>query len=426
MPVNNVSLTAPTDYTVEAQSIERRRRLAEMLQKQSMEQQPTEMVSGWAIPQGALGGISKLAQALAGAYGTKQADDRQKALAAQVRGERADTVKRAIEAMTGTPERWLGEPGTADEIYRPAVAGNPEAGYSILAQSQDPMLAQVGLNQAVAAPVRAEERAFRASETAENRAARLQERVLALDAAATNAALSREERAARAAEAAQLRRELAAQGDTLRRELPGIMAANRPPVQPQPLVQIMGANGQPQWVERRDAIGKTPAGAGSTAEAKLAAKSDVDKDVVKLKSVLDALKSGGGITDTSKGVLSNIGAAIGSSAVGQTLSGAVGSNNQSARNELAMIRPSLLRSIMQATGMSARQMDSNAELKLWLSTATDSTKDYQSNISALNNIAKKYGSGGFLDDAQETAPAPSPTPQRRSTDKPAAPRVVDW
>jgi len=173
--------------------------------------------------------------------------------------------------------------------------------------------------------------------------------------------------------------------------------ANRPPPQVQPLVQIMGPNGQPQWVERRDAVGKMPAGAGSQAEAKIAGKADVDKDVVKLKSMLDDLKAGSGITDTSRGPLSNIGSAISASSIGQTLGGAVGSKNQKARDELLMIRPSLLRSIMQSTGMSARQMDSNAELKLWLSTATDPTKSYQANIEALNNIAEKYGSGGFLE-----------------------------
>jgi hypothetical protein len=45
---------------------------------------------------------------------------------------------------------------------------------------------------------------------------------------------------------------------------------------------------------------------------------------------------------------------------------------------------------MKATGMSAKQMDSNAELKLWLATATDPTLDVESNRKALDNIEKKY------------------------------------
>lgn len=217
-----------------------------------------------------------------------------------------------------------------------------------------------------------------------------------------------EEIEARAAEGRISRAEADARALQARREMAALIAQNRPIPQPQPLVQIMGPDNKPVWVERKDAVGQTPAGAGSQAESKAAGKADVDKDIVKLKDALDRLKEGGGITDTSKPAASNIGAAIGSSAIGQTLSGAVGSKNQSARNEMLMIRPSLLRSIMASTGMSAKQMDSNAELKLWLSTATDPTKDYQANIEALNNIAQKYGSGAILEKtATQTATAPA-------------------
>ena len=58
-----------------------------------------------------------------------------------------------------------------------------------------------------------------------------------------------------------------------------------------------------------------------------------------------------------------------------------------------MTRPLLLQAIMKATGMSAKQMDSNAELKLYLSTATDPTKGLQANMEALDRIEKLYGSG---------------------------------
>jgi hypothetical protein len=195
-----------------------------------------------------------------------------------------------------------------------------------------------------------------------------------------------------------------------RRQLAALAGSLRQP-QIQPLVQIMGPNG-PMWVERKDAIGQVPAGAGSKAEATMAGKSDVDKDVMSLKDAIDRLRAGGGITDTSKGGVSNLMAAAEASPAGQVVGGALGSKNQSARNDMLMIRPSLLRSIMQSTGMSAKQMDSNAELKLWLSTATDPQKDYQSNINALNNIAKKYGSGGFLDEDGSTPKAPSAAPAK--------------
>jgi hypothetical protein len=58
--------------------------------------------------------------------------------------------------------------------------------------------------------------------------------------------------------------------------------------------------------------------------------------------------------------------------------------------------------IMKATGMSAKQIDSNAELKLWLSTATDPTKSYEANIAALQNIENLYGVTAL--EKQVTAP----------------------
>ena len=171
-------------------------------------------------------------------------------------------------------------------------------------------------------------------------------------------------------------------------------AGNKPT---EPLVQIIGADGNPTWATRTDAIGKTPAGAGSKAETIAAGKTEIDRDVLTLKSALDQLNAGGGITSTAKGVLPNISAWTANTGVGQTLGSMGGTNNQKARDVILQARPLLLRSIMQATGMSARSLDSNAELKLWLSTATDPTKGYEANIEALNNIVSKYGSGGFLD-----------------------------
>lgn len=58
-----------------------------------------------------------------------------------------------------------------------------------------------------------------------------------------------------------------------------------------------------------------------------------------------------------------------------------------------MTRPLLLQAIMKATGMSAKQMDSNAELKLYLATATDPQKGLEANLEALDRIESLYGGG---------------------------------
>lgn len=121
---------------------------------------------------------------------------------------------------------------------------------------------------------------------------------------------------------------------------------------------------------------------------------DVEVALATLRDAYDRLDKGGGITSTTNRAGTNLAAALSSSGVGQAVGKALGTSNQSARNDISMARPALLAALMKATGMSAKQMDSNAELKLWLSTATDPTLDVESNRKALDNIEAKYMRNG--------------------------------
>jgi hypothetical protein len=123
---------------------------------------------------------------------------------------------------------------------------------------------------------------------------------------------------------------------------------------------------------------------------------DVGKQTVNtiiggLKDEYSKLLSKGGITSTAQPGISNIPAAIGSSGIGQMTGKLLGTENQSARNTIAQSRPLLLQAIKSATGMSAKQMDSNVELKMYLAAATDPTLDYETNIKALNQLEALYG-----------------------------------
>lgn len=149
-----------------------------------------------------------------------------------------------------------------------------------------------------------------------------------------------------------------------------------------------------------DAIKGGPADLKS--QAKSAGAGDVSTEIIKLKDSYDKLYAGGGITDPSLKVGSNIMGKVSSSTVGQTLGSTFGTKNQTERDKIAQTRPLLMGAIMKATGMSAKQIDSNAELKLWLSTATDPTKSYEANIAALQNIEDLYGVTAL--DKQITAP----------------------
>lgn len=154
--------------------------------------------------------------------------------------------------------------------------------------------------------------------------------------------------------------------------------------------------------------------ASSKDDAKLAeqekSKKDVEGIIAVLRDSYNQLRTGGGVTDTSKGGLENAGAAASSSAVGQALGKTFGTQNQSHRNTIAQQRPILMGNISKALGMSAKQLDSNAELKLWLNAATDPTLDYQTNMRALDQLESMLANGPSAATPQ-AAPAQSGGPK---------------
>lgn len=114
--VNNVSLTAPTDYALEQQKIARQQKLAEALQQQAFAASPTEYApGGWAVKQSPLGGLGRLAQAFAGMQMQNKADSRLGELATQQRGDQSADMSALVKAMQGTPAQ-AAQPGMVDEV----------------------------------------------------------------------------------------------------------------------------------------------------------------------------------------------------------------------------------------------------------------------------------------------------------------------
>jgi hypothetical protein len=149
---------------------------------------------------------------------------------------------------------------------------------------------------------------------------------------------------------------------------------------------------------------------GGPADAKtIKANSAQETGRENVSSIVDQLRTGYNKLDVSKAItnpqnslMDNLSAGIASSGTGQAVSNLAGTKAQSIRNEIKMTRPLLLQQIMKATGMSATQINSNAELNLWLTTATDTSVDIESNHAALNNIEKMFG--------MPKAATPAPTP----------------
>ena len=173
--------------------------------------------------------------------------------------------------------------------------------------------------------------------------------------------------------------------------------------------------GKPEAGRRWKADGSLEPIPGGSADLKTISsdmgKGTVNDVVASLRGMYDQLDAAGGITNPDKGGVANLTAGIASSGPGQSAGRLFGTQNQSARNTVAQQRPLLLQAIMKATGMSAKQMDSNAELKLYLATATDPTLDVAANRRALDMIETLYGK------AAGTAPADSPKPAGKPTPK---------
>lgn len=152
-----------------------------------------------------------------------------------------------------------------------------------------------------------------------------------------------------------------------------------------------------------------PATTGAAAAVD-AGRGEVNTQVATLRDYYRQLAGLGGITDVTKTPIENIQAWASASPAGQAVGRALATDAQSIRNKIKQQRPLLLQAIKRATGMTAKQMDSNVELQLYLSAATDPTLDIQANLAALNNIDKLYGLGEGMAASRPGAPPSGASP----------------
>jgi hypothetical protein len=155
--------------------------------------------------------------------------------------------------------------------------------------------------------------------------------------------------------------------------------------------------------------GKEPT-VGKKQEAKEIAQKNAETTIAQLRQSYDQLDKLGGITSTENRAGTNISARMGASSVGQTVGSFFGTKTQAERDKIEQTRPLLMTTIMQAMGLSAKQLDSNAELKLWLSAATDPTKSLEANREALNNLERMLTGEGKSGGAGAKPPA-APKPK---------------
>lgn len=184
------------------------------------------------------------------------------------------------------------------------------------------------------------------------------------------------------------------------REQQASMARLTASLRPERMVTVMDDSGQPITLPQSQA-GNRPLYSPAASKAiqdkssKNSAKEQLSALVADLGNDYSNLKKTGSIVSSGTSGLDNIGAKISSSGVGQFFGSTVGTEAQSTRQAIAQKRPLLLNLIKNATGMSAQQMNSNAEMQLYLQAATDPTLSYEANMSALENLDKMFGLGMF-------------------------------
>lgn len=357
----------PAEYTADALELARAQRMAQMLSSAPMAE--GQMVSGRYVAPSWTQNLAQLANAATGAYFGNQAEEKQLKLAEKLRQDKLMTQQGIMEAIDkGDTKKALAIASSRPEYSREFIA---------------PLMANV-IPKAPTPP----------APTTEMQNFQF------------------------AKERGEIPKGMTFLGYQTYMKQVGKEATEKPP---------MGYRFMPDG--SLEAIKGGPA--DMKTQAKEAGAGDVSTEIIKLKDSYDKLFAGGGITDPSLKVGSNIMGKISSSAIGQTVGSTLGTRNATERDKIAQSRPLLMGAIMKATGMSAKQIDSNAELKLWLSTATDPNKSYEANIEALQNIENLYGVTALQRQAvapnfnapKPNAPSASNAPTANAPAKPATPKM---
>ena len=92
------------EYSAEDQAIARRRKMAEMLQQQSMTPLESQTAGGWVVPTSPMAGLAKLLQGYTSGKMTSAADEQQKALGQRYQTEGASALAKGLREWRGSPE----------------------------------------------------------------------------------------------------------------------------------------------------------------------------------------------------------------------------------------------------------------------------------------------------------------------------------
>jgi hypothetical protein len=321
--------------TPELQDVGRQRKLAELLMSQGTQQPQGQMISGYYVAPSLAQQLNPLANILAGQAVGEKADTKQTQIAAALRVQGDKAAEDVMQTYKKDPQLAL-QKASQYQQYPQVKALLPQLSKVALSEPIKPTTDMQNYQFAVSQGYKGSLNDFR------NQLTPYQTKSLAIQA-----------------------------GNQAQSRVPmGYRMTNDGGLEPIP--------GGP---------------ADQKAQTVNAGRETVDTLIAGLKDQYGILKEGGGITTQDKSLM-NVPAYLSSTAAGQATGKMFGTQNQSARNTIVQSRPLLLAAIKNATGMSAKQMDSNVELKMYLAAATDPTLDYEANMAALNQLETLYGLSG--------------------------------
>lgn len=151
-----ISFTSPTnDFSIQQQSIDRNRQLAQALLQQGFQPSPVnEMAGQYVVKRSPLEGLVKIGQTALGLYGQQESDRKSQDLAGERQQKLADALKNYQAYSTGTSAEQIfrDDQGVGDNYIKPGTMPNRQAALNELLGSGLPELQQAGLQQMLARP----------------------------------------------------------------------------------------------------------------------------------------------------------------------------------------------------------------------------------------------------------------------------------
>ena len=135
---------------------------------------------------------------------------------------------------------------------------------------------------------------------------------------------------------------------------------------------------------------------------KVSGKKKMDSLIEDMSTLYAGLQDRGGLIDPAKSWWDNFSAGSAASGFGRFVTKFSPLTNQASRESLALMNqvdvlvPSMLNAIREATGMSARQMDSDRELQFYVQSAGGVTKSLATNAAAMQIMSEQFGTGKDL------------------------------